>query len=79
MSRYAAPAATLRRPQTVIVETHVLVGRLMDCQILAGYADQAMAAAACPCSAAPVSVARSAIGKLMAILRAETGRLEGIA
>lgn len=70
----------VERPiRTVTVETHSLVGRLMDAQILAGYADQAMAAAGCPCSAAPVSVARQAIGKLQALLRAEAGRLEGIA
>lgn len=67
------------RPRTVTVEAHALVGSLMDAQILAGYADQAMAAASCPCSAAPVSVAREAIGKLRSLLRAEAGRLEGIA
>lgn len=69
----------VRPVRTVTVETHAMVGRLMDAQILAGYAEQAMQAACCPCSAAPVSVARSALGKLQALLRAETGRLEGIA
>lgn len=67
------------RPHTVLVETHALVGRLMDCQILAGYADQAMAMAACPENMGPVSVAREAIGKLTAILMSESGRLDGAA
>lgn len=65
------------RPHLVTVETHVLVGRLMDCQILAGYADQAMAAACCPENTGPVSVARDAIAKLLTLLRNETGRLDG--
>lgn len=64
--------------RTVTVETHALVGRLMDCQILAEYAEQSIAAVTCPCSAAPASVARQAIGKLRTLLRAETGRLDGV-
>lgn len=69
----------VRAPATVTVARHELVGRLMDCQILARYADQAMMQAACPENAAPVSVARDALGRLLTILRSEAGRLDGAA
>lgn len=68
-----------RRPQTVTLEKSDLVGRLMDCQILAQYAEQAIRQATCPHDAAPVSVALDAIGKCLAKLRTETGRLDGAA
>lgn len=64
--------------RTVTVEAHALVGRLIDCQILADYAASAMGAAACPENAGAVSVAREALTKLKAILRVETGRLDGL-
>lgn len=73
-----APVRSAPRPRTVTIEAGPLVGRLIDCQILAGYAADAMAAAVCPETAAPVSVAREALTKLQAILRLEAGRLEGL-
>lgn len=79
MAVATAPVRVAVRPKTVTLETHALVGRLMDCQILATYADQAMAAASCPENVGPVSVAREAIGKLLTLLRLETGRLDGLA
>lgn len=63
-----------RRP--AVTETHTIVGRLIDCQILASYAADAISAANCPENSGPVSVAHEALDKLRAILRAETGRLE---
>jgi hypothetical protein len=53
-----------------------VVGSLIDCQILVGYAEQAMRSASCPENAAPVSVALSALGKLRTALRSVAGGLE---
>jgi hypothetical protein len=71
---HAPPA---RRP--ALVEKHALVGRLIDCQILAGFAADAMAMATCPENTAAVSLARDALTKLQAILRSEAGRLDRLA
>lgn len=79
MAAVSPPHRASPTARTVTLETHSLVGRLMDCQILAGYADQAIAMASCPENVGPVSVAREAIGKLIELLRAETGRLDGAA
>lgn len=76
-----APSAPRRSSPTahvVTVERHAIVGRLIDWQILAGYAFDAIGAAHCPENSAAVDVARQALAQLQDSLRAETGRLEGM-
>lgn len=70
--------APIRRRRPVMVEAHALVGRLIDCQILAGFAADAMAMANCPENAAAVSLAREALSKVQTILQSEAGRLDGL-
>lgn len=68
---------TPRRGRTPVVQHRTdFAGRLIDCQILAGYAEQAIQHANCPENAAPVSVASEAIGKLRSILRTLSGQFE---
>jgi hypothetical protein len=66
-----------RTGSTVAVRRRAdVVGTLIDCQILLGYAEQAMRQASCPENAAPVSVALDAIGVLRGKLRTVAGQLE---
>jgi hypothetical protein len=66
-----------RTGSTVAVRQRAdVVGTLIDCQILVGYAEQAMRSASCPENAAPVSVALDTLDVLRTKLRTVAGRLE---
>lgn len=66
-----------RTGSTVAVRQRAdVVGTLIDCQILLGYAEQAMRSASCPENAGPVDVALESLGLLRTKLRTVAGRLE---